>query len=160
MRSITLVLMVLLIAAVTGAQSPPGTVKGVEKSVKGQSAPAPAAETPAATAPAGPRKRDPFVNPVREAGGAGIPCTGGGKRCLVIGETTLRGVVKSPTGMIAVVESNAQKTYFLRVNDAVYQGYVLRITGDSVVFRENVMDNLGHITPREVVKRVLAPEIS
>jgi len=36
---------------------------------------------------------------------------------------------------------------------------VVRITGDSVIFRENVMDGLGHSTEREVVKRVNAPAI-
>lgn len=106
-------------------------------------------------APAG--KRDPFVSPVVARGaGPGTGCATG-KRCLVIDQVTLRGVVKSVNGMIAVVVNPANKAYFLRENDPVFNGYVVKITGDSVIFKENVMDNLGRTTTREVVKKVSAP---
>lgn len=102
-------------------------------------------------------KRDPFVSPVVARGaGPGTGCATG-KRCLVIDQVTLRGVVKSASGMIAVVVNPANKAYFLRENDPVFNGYVVKITGDSVIFKENVMDNLGRTTTREVVKKVSAP---
>ena len=37
----------------------------------------------------------------------------------------------------------------------MFNGYVVKITLDSVVFRENVMDRLGHQSTRDVVKKIL-----
>ncbi len=105
-------------------------------------------------------KRDPFVNPVvaRINGGPNPACSAG-KRCLVINEMVLRGIVKSQNGMIAVVENLARKAYFLRENDPVFDGYVVKITGDTVIFKENVLDYVGRPSTREVVKRVNAPAV-
>jgi hypothetical protein len=116
-------------------------------------APAPAEGAPAL------RKRDPFVNPVQAVreGMAGA-CTGG-KRCLVVQEIVLRGVVKSVNGMIAVVENSAQRTYFLHLNDPIYNGFVKTITPDSVVFREHYIDNFGKDAERDIVKTVNAPVV-
>ncbi len=103
-------------------------------------------------------KRDPFVSPVRDRNNEPVTC-GSGKRCLVPSQTILRGVVKAPSGMIAVVCNTQDKAYFLRENDPVYNGYVLHITPNSVVFRETVEDRLGRKSTREVVKKVNAPVV-
>lgn len=103
-------------------------------------------------------KRDPFVSPVSDRNNEPVDC-GSGKRCLVPDQTMLRGIVKAPTGMIAVVTNPQEKAYFLRENDPVYNGYVLRITPNSVVFRETVEDRLGRKSTREVVKKVNAPVV-
>ena len=117
-----------------------------------------AAKAADATKPAG--KRDPFVNPVVRStgGGPGVVC-GAGQRCLLISEVQLQGIVKTQQGMIAVVVNSAKRTYFLKENDPVFNGMVTKITGDTVVFRENVIDNMGKETTREVVKRVSAPVV-
>lgn len=122
-------------------------------------APAGVPEKPAAPKTAA-GKRDPFVNPVVRASatGAGSMCSTG-KRCLAINEVVLRGVVKTQSGMIAVVSNQANRAYFLKENDPVFNGTVLKITADSVIFRETVLDNLGRETTREVVKRVTAPPV-
>jgi Tfp pilus assembly protein PilP len=127
------------------------------------SAPAKAKKTPAARpAPASKTatgKRDPFVSlAVVRAQQIGASC-GTGKRCLVIDQVDLKGVVKTPNGMIAMVENTAKKAYFLRENDPVFNGYVLKITGDSVIFKENTTDNQGRTQTRDVVKRVSAPAV-
>jgi len=59
--------------------------------------------------------------------------------------------------MIAVVANSINKAYFLHENDPVFNGYVVRITGDSVVFKENIVDRIGRQGTREVVKKVTAP---
>ena len=61
--------------------------------------------------------------------------------------------------MIAVVVNALDKAYFLRVNDPVFNGFVVKITGDSVVFEEQVQDRLGHMSTHEVVKRIIAPAV-
>ena len=102
-------------------------------------------------------KRDPFFSPVvQQTGGSGCST---GKKCLEIGQINLRGVVKSENGFIAVVTNNLNKAYFLRENDPVFNGYVVRITGDSVVFQETVQDKLGKPFTREVVKRIFTPAV-
>jgi Tfp pilus assembly protein PilP len=101
-------------------------------------------------------KRDPFFSPVVQQNGSGCST---GKKCLEIGNINLRGVVKSDTGFIAVVTNNLNKAYFLRENDPVFNGYVVKITGDSVVFQETVQDKLGKSFTREIVKRIFTPAV-
>jgi len=102
-------------------------------------------------------RRDPFVSPVvQHLGGSGCST---GKRCLAIDQIALRGIVKSDGGMIAVVVNSLDKAYFLRENDPVFNGYVLKISGDSVVFKETVQDKLGHLSTREVVKKITTPAV-
>lgn len=101
-------------------------------------------------------KRDPFFSPVVQQNGSGCST---GKKCLEIGNINLRGVVKSDNGFIAVVTNNLNKAYFLRENDPVFNGYVVKITGDSVVFQETVQDKLGKPFTREIVKRIFTPAV-
>ncbi len=128
---------------------------------KEKPAAAPAAPETASTeaAPGSGRKRDPFISPVQaRLEGMNSLCSTG-VRCLAVNEIVLRGVVKSANGMIAVVENAAQKTYFLHENQPIYNGFVERITPDSVIFKEHYLDNLGHDSQREVVKTVNAPVV-
>ena len=107
-----------------------------------------------------PSKRDPFVSPIREGGPVGGPDCSVGKKCLAIDTIQLRGIVRAPSGSIAVVESSTRKvTYFLRESDPVFNGYVVKITADSVMFRENVMDRTGRQSTRDITKRVSAPPV-
>ena len=105
-------------------------------------------------------RRDPFVNPiVQQRAGAASSCSTG-KRCLMIGQINLKGIIISPEGMLAIIENAANRTYFLRVNDPLYDGMVERITRDSITFRENVSDSLGRpLGTREVVKKIVAPAV-
>ena len=102
-------------------------------------------------------RRDPFISPVISR--ASGPSCSVGKRCLAIDQITVRGVVKSENGMIAVVVNSLNKAYFLKENDPVYNGYVVKITGDSVVFKETVQDRLGKESTREVVKKITTPAV-
>ena len=102
-------------------------------------------------------RRDPFLSPVvSHEGGSG--CTTG-KKCLEIGAINLRGVVRTESGFIAVVSNNMNKAYFLRENDPVFNGYVVKITGDSIVFQETLQDRLGKSFTREVVKKITTPAV-
>jgi hypothetical protein len=101
-------------------------------------------------------KRDPFFSPVVQQNGSGCST---GKKCLDIGAINLRGVVRSDAGFIAVVTNSLNKAYFLRENDPVFNGFVVKITGDSVVFRETIQDKLGKSFTREVVKRIFTPAV-
>ncbi len=104
-------------------------------------------------------KRDPFLSPVvTRLGGPGSGCSGG-KRCLAADSISLRGIVHSHDGMIAVVVNAANKAYFLRENDPIFNGFVARITDDSMVLRETVQDVLGRKSTRDVVKKLFVPAV-
>ncbi|HTC79850.1 MAG: hypothetical protein DMG81_00965 [Acidobacteria bacterium] len=102
-------------------------------------------------------KRDPFLSPVvNRQGGSGCST---GKKCLDIEQIALHGVIKSDAGMIAVVTNSLNKAYFLRENDPVFNGYVVKITVDSIVFKQTVQDRLGKPFTKDVVKRILTPAV-
>ena len=103
-------------------------------------------------------RRDPFVSPVVSRAMSGSGCSTG-KRCLAIDQINLRGVVKSDDGMIAVVVNALDKAYFLHENDPVFNGYVVRITGDSVIFKESMQDKFGKPFTREVTKKIFTPAV-
>lgn len=104
-------------------------------------------------------RRDPFVSPIVRATTGGGPACETGKRCLMVDQIVLKGIVKSPNGFIAVVENPLKRAYFLRENDPVFNGSVIKITGDTVIFREATTDKVGKQSTREVVKKVNAPVV-
>ncbi len=80
-----------------------------------------------------------------------------GTRGLVINQLKLQGVVRldlSNSMIAVVVPVYANRAYFLRENDAVYNGAVSKITPDSIYFKENFLDRYGRAQVREVVKRL------
>ena len=108
-------------------------------------------------------RRDPFKLPVygAEKGSAVVESAAGealppGERGLLISHLILEGTVREETEnkMIAVVTNETKRAYFLRENQAVYNGIVSKITPDSIYFKENVLDTNGRVTTREVVKRL------
>ena len=106
-------------------------------------------------------RRDPFKLPgppvaAGEVGEAPLGNLPPGTRGLVISRLRLEGIVRLDTTgtLIAVVDTNANRAYFLRENDAVYNGVVAKITPDSVTFRENTLDSAGKLSTRDVVLRL------
>lgn len=163
-------------AAATAAPSTPAktaAAKGKKKStaiaVKAPAQPQPTVAVEDKKNPVEPKKeepknysangrRDPFISPVVSRTMLGSGCSTG-KRCLAIDQINLQGVVKSETGMIAVVVNALNKAYFLRENDPVFNGYVVKITGDSIIFKETIQDKMGKPFEREVTKKISTPAV-
>jgi hypothetical protein len=103
-------------------------------------------------------RRDPFVSPVVNRSMIGSGCSTG-KKCLAVDQVSLKGVIRAESGMIAVVVNAMNKAYFLRENDPVFNGYVVRITGDSIIFKETMQDKLGKNFTREVTKKIITPAV-
>lgn len=101
-------------------------------------------------------RRDPFISPIATAA-ANAACVTGGKRCLAVDRIKLKGLVRSESGYIAVVVNAANRAYFLRENDPLLNGYVMRITGTAVTFKENGKDRIGKSTTREVTLTMGGP---
>ncbi len=120
-----------------------------------------AAAAPREQAPGAKRdeRRDPFKSPLQkdQAGGATLTFTcGPGIRSIMVGQAEVNGVVKGPTGYLAVVTTTGDRTYFLRPGNEVCNGKVDRITNDSIVFEEKVLDADGRPSTREVIKKLPA----
>ena len=107
-----------------------------------------------------PGKRDPFMSPIALAAMKGpLNCSSAGKHCLVIDQVVLKGIVQMKGGNFALVENPAKKPYILHESDALFNGSVVKITGDSVIFKEDSSDILGRPVSKEVVKKVSAPAV-
>jgi hypothetical protein len=104
------------------------------------------------TAVPGAARRDPFLSllAMRKAG----PPLPPGKAGLVIAQIRVDGIVKSQTGMIAVVSNPQQRVYFVREGDRLYDGEVEKISLEGVIFRESSKDAFGKPVEREVSKRL------
>lgn len=148
-------------------QTAPVQAKQTVKPEKSAPAPEKKAEATPAVAQAAPAKlpspgkRDPFLSPIAAAGLKGPQnCTSADrKRCLVVDQIVLKGVVQMKSGNIALVENAARRPYYLKENDSLFNGSVVKITGDSVIFKEESSDILGRPVSREVVKKVSAPAV-
>ncbi len=124
-----------------------------------------ASQTPAkppAAKPAPPKatvaKRDPFESLLSRASATNAPPENlpPGRAGLVVSTLSIDGVVKAPSGMIAVVSNPQHRVYFLREGDKLYDGSVDHITLEAVSFHEIGKDAFGKSVEREVTKRLYA----
>ncbi len=139
------------------ATAKPANPTAAKSNAEGSQADAPKAEKSEDKKYSMTGKRDPFLSPVvNRQSGSGCST---GKKCLDIEQVALHGVVKSDNGMIAVVTNSLNKAYFLRENDPVFNGYVVKITVDSIVFKQTLQDRLGKPFTKDVVKRILTPAV-
>jgi hypothetical protein len=150
----------------TKAPTPPIQAKATSKPAPKAPAPEkPAENTPAVALSAPPKlpnpgRRDPFQNPLAAAAsrGPGAGCATG-KRCLVVDQIVLKGIVQMRAGNFALVENSSKHPYVLHENDSLFNGSVVKITGDTVILREDSSDILGRPVSKEVVKKVSAPAV-
>ena len=107
--------------------------------------------------PAG--RRDPFVSLVGRGEDARTPAVRpAGLSGLLIGEITVKGVVRDRTGFIAMLHAPDNKTYTVRVGDKLLDGTVKSINQEKVIFSQDVNDPLSLVKQREVPKPVRQAE--
>jgi hypothetical protein len=144
------------------AQPPPQPAAppaaGQQAPAAGAAQPAPAAAAPPYTYdPSG--RRDPFVSlllrgsDAHPAGSVRPPGLPG----QLVGELTLKGVIKAKTGYVAILQASDNKTYIGRPGDRVLDGSIKSIGQDAVVFSQDVNDPLSLIKQREV-RKAIRPE--
>lgn len=72
---------------------------------------------------------------------------------LLIDEVILTGIFRTPDGPVAQVQSaENEKSYLLKEGDQLYDGDVVRITDNEVIFKQIVQDPTALKPFREVVK--------
>jgi hypothetical protein len=104
--------------------------------------------------PAG--RRDPFVS--LSSRGTELAVAGqrpAGVPGLLIGEVTVKGILKSPKGgFLALLQAPDGRTYTVKQGDKVFDGSVKALTPDAVVFSQDVSDPLSLVKQREVRKSI------
>ena len=65
--------------------------------------------------------------------------------------------MRSGSGFIAVVVNAANRAYFLRENDPLMNGYVVRITSNAVTFKQTDKDRTGHPVTHVVTLTLSVP---
>jgi type IV pilus assembly protein PilP len=146
----TTLLIVTTLSVVLAGQAPPAAAA--------PAAPAAAAPSPAPVEafiynPEG--RRDPFVSLLR--GGTdsrGVRRTPGveGVAGLSVNEISVRGVVASKSGYVAMVTGPDSKTYLVRANDKLLDGTVKSVTAQGLVILQEVNDPLSLVKQKEIRK--------
>ncbi|HVT43163.1 MAG TPA: hypothetical protein VMT00_02120 [Thermoanaerobaculia bacterium] len=101
-------------------------------------------------------RRDPFrslIGPTPKLSRENAPP---GPPGFLIDEMNLIGIVKGKQGLTAMVRGPDNNGYLLRAGEKVFDGEVIRITPNSVVFRQEVNDPTRIERYREVVKELKA----
>ena len=103
--------------------------------------------------PAG--RRDPFISLVGRGDDKSAPMLRpAGLAGLLIGEITVKGVVKDRNGFSALLQAADNKTYTVRTGDKLFDGSVKSINQEKVIFSQDVSDPLSLVKQREVSKPV------
>jgi len=72
----------------------------------------------------------------------------------LVSEINLAGIVKSKNRYMAMATGYRGKTYFLQPNDDLYDGKVIEIKSDAVIFSQTLTDSQGKKVSQRVVKRL------
>lgn len=141
----------LLLAAVVSQATPASPA---------QAPPASPAQAPPATSPGAPNdnytyqsdgRRDPFINVLGT--GAEPQLTGkrgDGAAGIMTAELSVRGVMQSATGLVALIQGPDKKTYLVHAGDKLMDGTVKAITPEGLVVLQSVKDPLSLEKTREV----------
>jgi hypothetical protein len=123
--------------------------------------PAPAAP-PAAAAPPAPDtytynaegRRDPFVSLVAR-GTDKAPSRGlnaDGLASLTVADVSVRGVMQSRGGYVAILQGSDHKTYIARANDRLQDGTIRKISAQGLLILQEVTDPLSLVKQKEIHK--------
>ncbi len=100
-------------------------------------------------------RRDPFISLVGRGDDKSAPAIRpAGLAGLLIGEITVKGVVRDRNGFTALLQAADNKTYTVRTGDKLFDGNVKSINQEKVIFSQDVSDPLSLVKQREVSKPV------
>jgi Tfp pilus assembly protein PilP len=101
-------------------------------------------------------RRDPFVSLLNRGDSVrapGMPRPAG-LQGLLINEIVVKGILKTSTGLVAIVQGSDSKTYIVHRGDPVLDGSIKVIAQDAIVFAQDVSDPLSTVKQREVRKAI------
>jgi Tfp pilus assembly protein PilP len=104
-------------------------------------------------------RRDPFVSLLgRGSDPNSVASRPAGLPGLLIDELAIKGVMKDRAGFVAMIQGPDNKTYMVHPGEKLMDGSVKSITGDGVVFSQDVNDPLSTVKQRERVKKLRSTE--
>jgi Tfp pilus assembly protein PilP len=154
------VVLVLAAGATAAGQGAPAT--------RPASVTAPVPAAPAPSAPALPPadtfsydaqgRRDPFVSLLSRGSDsqAQVARKSDGLGGIAVSELSVRGVLKSREGFVALVQGSEGKTYVARAGDRLLDGTIKGISDQGLVILQEVHDPLSLVKQREVRKGLRA----
>lgn len=101
-------------------------------------------------------RRDPFVSLALGFNVLGPAPRPPGLNGMLIQEVSLRGIVKTQDGYIAMIQGTDNKSYFARTGERLYDGNIQSIDDIRVVFRQEINDPL-RIEKFQQVEKSLHP---
>ena len=87
-------------------------------------------------------RRDPFVSLALGFNISGLGPRPPGLNGMLIQEISLRGIVKTQDGYIAMIQGTDNKSYFARIGESLYDGNIQSIDDFRVVFRQEINNPL------------------
>jgi Tfp pilus assembly protein PilP len=168
-RSLGLALAVLMLAAsvAQAAQAPQTARPGAPAQPAPPTPPAPTQPAPAPApaqnaAPPQPEsytynadgRRDPFLSLLGTGGGGDTRGSrrGEGATGITVAEISVRGVMQSRDGLIAMIQGPDSRTYIVHAGDRLADGTIKAITPQGLVVIQEVNDPLSLVKQREVLK--------
>ena len=150
------------------AASTPKDAAPTTAATKGTGPTAPPAPAPANAPAARPEdraaydasgRRDPFVS-LMSRGETTLPVGGRpvGTKGLLIGELSLRGILRTHGALLAIVQAPDNKTYTVHPGDSLFDGTVKVVATDAVIFLQRVDDPLSPVKQREIRKTLRTSE--
>jgi Tfp pilus assembly protein PilP len=159
---------ITLAAQQSNKPTPPSKIDASKAGSTQQTVAPPASAAPVATPPANEAavpnykyeirgRRDPFrsLDVTHSIQAASAPIVRPpGLRGQLVSEIKVMGIVKSKGGLLAIVQGYQNKTFFVHANEVLYDGKILEIRNDVVVFNQTLTDNLGKQVSKQVVKKL------
>ena len=136
-----------LSAQKTAASTAPATAAPGPAAPASDTAPKPPAPESYNYDPAG--RRDPFTN-LLGAGSGPTSRKGEGPAGIAVAEISVRGVMQSRSGLIAMVQGPDNKTYIVHQGDKLLDGSIKTITPQGLIIEQEVNDPLSVVKQREV----------
>jgi Tfp pilus assembly protein PilP len=103
-------------------------------------------------------RRDPFVSLTSKDPVARPEQEPEGARALGVDEISVRGIVATGSGYVAILQGPSGKTYLVHQDDKLLDGTVKTITSQAIVILQDVSDPLSLVKQREVRKLLRGTE--
>jgi type IV pilus assembly protein PilP len=150
-RVLSFVLFLVSASAALGAQK---TAASTTPAPAQAQVPAAAEAAPKAAAPEGysydpAGRRDPFTN-LLGSGAGPASRKGEGASGIAVAELSVRGVMQSRNGLIAMVQGPDNRTYIVHQGDKLLDGSIKTITAQGLIIEQDVNDPLSVVKQREV----------
>ncbi|MBN2054959.1 hypothetical protein JW905_08550 [bacterium] len=95
--------------------------------------------------------RDPFDSLIKGLGPENPP-GGNSPNFIPISDLTLKGIMRVPNGYLAIFMGVNGKSYLLKEGDRVYDGTIMRIEENKVVFKKPIYTIYGTVKKTEIIE--------